>query len=54
MWRFRFTKCRSNNNKISKNSDFTKASGIAQISAKFLKDGTAVIASHLAKIINLP
>ena len=39
--------------KILKNLDVTKASGIDQTSARFLKDGAPVIAIHLANIINL-
>ena len=39
--------------KILKNLDVAKASGIDQISARFLKDGATVIAVHLANIINL-
>ena len=39
--------------KISENLDVAKASGIDQISAKFLKDGAPVIAIHLANIINV-
>ena len=39
---------------ILKNFDVAKASRISQISAKFLKDGVPVIATHLTNIINLP
>ena len=39
--------------KILKNLDVAKASGIDQISARFLKDGATVITVHLANIINL-
>ena len=39
--------------KILKNLDVAKASGIDQISAKFLKDGAPVIAIHLANMVNL-
>ena len=39
--------------KILKNFDVTEASGIDQISARFLKDGAPVIAIHLANIIHL-
>ena len=39
--------------KILKNFDVVKTSGIDQISARFLKDGTPVIAICLANIINL-
>ena len=39
--------------KILKNLDVTKASGIDQTSARFLKDGAPVIAIHLTNIINL-
>ena len=39
--------------KILKNLDVAKASGIEQISAKFLKDGAPVIAIHLANMVNL-
>ena len=39
--------------KILKNLDIAKASGIEQISAKFLKDGAPVIAIHLANMVNL-
>ena len=39
--------------RILKNLDVTKLSGVDQISAKFLKDGTPVIAIHHANIINL-
>ena len=39
--------------KRSTNSDVAKISGIDQISAKFHKDGTPVIAVHLANIINV-
>ena len=39
--------------KILKNLDVAKASGIEQISARFLKDGAPIIATHLANIINL-
>ena len=39
--------------KILKNLDVAKVSGIDQISAKFLKDGAPVIAIHLANSINL-
>ena len=38
---------------ILKNIGVAKASGIDQISAKFLKDGALVTAIHLANIINL-
>ena len=38
---------------ILKNLDLVKASGIEQISGKFLKDGTPVIATHVTTIINL-
>ena len=39
--------------KISKSLDVSKASGIDQISSKFLLDGALVICIHLAKTINL-
>ena len=39
--------------KILKNLDVVKASGIDQISVIFLKDGAPVIAIYLASIINL-
>ena len=39
--------------KILKNFDVAKTSGIDQISARFLKDGTPVIAICLDNIINL-
>ena len=39
--------------KILKNLDGAKASGIDQICAKFLKDGAPVIAVHLANVVNL-
>ena len=39
--------------KILKNLDVAKASGIDQISTRFLKDGAPVIAIHLPNIINL-
>ena len=39
--------------KILKNLDVTKVSGIDQIFAKFLKDGAPVIAIHLANIISV-
>ena len=39
--------------KILENLDVAKASGIDQISAKFLNDGAPVIAIHLANINNL-
>ena len=39
--------------KILKNLDAVKSSGIDQISAEFLKDDAPVIAIHLANIINL-
>ena len=38
---------------IYKNLDVAKASGIDQIYAKFLKDGTPVIAIYLSNIINV-
>ena len=38
---------------ILRKLDVAKASGIDQISARFLKDGAPVIATHLANIINL-
>ena len=40
--------------KISKNLDIAKPSGLDQISAKFLKGGAPVIVIHLAKIRILP
>ena len=39
--------------KILKNLDAAKSSGIDQISAIFLKDGAPVIPAHLVKITNL-
>ena len=39
--------------KILNNLDVAKASGVDQISAKFLKDGAPVIPIQLANIINL-
>ena len=39
--------------KILKNLDVAKASGIDRISTKFLKDGGTIITIHLANIINL-
>ena len=39
--------------KILKNLDVAEASGIDQISARFLKHGAPVIAIHLATIIHL-
>lgn len=39
--------------KISKNLDVAKDSGIDQISAKFFKEGAPLIATHLANITNL-
>ena len=39
--------------KISKNLDVAKDSGIDQISAKFLKEGAPVIVTYLANITNL-
>ena len=39
--------------KILKNLDVPRTSGIDQISARFLKNGAPVIAIHLANIINL-
>ena len=52
MWWFCFTQCRNN---ISRTSfkELAKACGIDQISAKFLKDGTPVVAIHLADITKL-
>ena len=38
--------------KIFKNLDVDETSGIDQIPSKFLEDGAAVIAIHLANIIN--
>ena len=38
---------------ILKNLDVAKASGIDQISAKFLKDVAPVIAIHLASFLNV-
>ena len=38
--------------KILKNLDNAKASGIDQVSAKFLKDGAPVIAIYLVNLIN--
>ena len=40
--------------KILKNLDVAKASKIEQISARFFKGSAAVIAIHLANVINLP
>ena len=39
--------------KILKNLDVAKASGIDQISVRFLKDDAPVMAIHLANIINM-
>ena len=39
--------------KTSKYLDVVKASGIDQISARFLKDGAAVVAIHVTNILNL-
>ena len=47
VWGFCFTQVRSSISCVG------KASGIDQISAKFLKDGAPVIAIHVASIINL-
>ena len=39
--------------KLLKNLDTSKATGIDQIPARFLKDGASVISKHLTNIINL-
>ena len=39
--------------KVLKNLDASRACGIDQTSAKFLKDGALVIAIYLANIVNL-
>ena len=39
--------------KLLKNIDVSKATGIDQVPAKFIKDGAPIIAKHLTSIINL-